>query len=132
CSSRSLQIEGQTEPIVAYAVEQAVTRPQKPRGIEGLGAELVGRAEELAKLWEVYFGMLRGSGQIVSLIGEAGVGKSRLVSELKVEASEARSEPGRARVPADWAGREGASGEPLLPGRGGVSAALRPPLWLEG
>ena len=39
--------------------------------------------EEKGKLKEALAEVRQGRGQIVSLIGEAGVGKSRLVSELK-------------------------------------------------
>jgi tetratricopeptide (TPR) repeat protein len=58
-------------------------RPEKARGIEGLRAELIGRDQELARLQEALAEVQRGRGQMVTLIGEAGVGKSRLVAELK-------------------------------------------------
>jgi class 3 adenylate cyclase/tetratricopeptide (TPR) repeat protein len=45
-------------------------------------APLVGREALLARLDGALEAMLAGSGQIVSLVGEAGVGKSRLVLEL--------------------------------------------------
>ena len=48
-------------------------------------AELIGRDDELAKLKAALTQVLQGQGQIVTLIGEAGVGKSRLVAELKGE-----------------------------------------------
>jgi class 3 adenylate cyclase len=82
-SPSSLPILGFTTPVAAYAVERALPRPEKTRGIEGLHAPLIGRDEELAKLEAVLTQGLAGRGQMVSLIGEAGVGKSRLVSELK-------------------------------------------------
>src|SRR5262249_53353551 len=52
---------------------------------EGLRAELIGRAEEWAKLQQALAEALQGRGQMVSLIGEPGVGKSRLVAELRDE-----------------------------------------------
>src|SRR5206468_312003 len=67
-------------------VESALSRPEKARGIEGLRAELIGRDDEFTKLQEALAELLRGRGQMVSLIGEAGVGKSRLVSELRLAA----------------------------------------------
>jgi predicted ATPase/regulation of enolase protein 1 (concanavalin A-like superfamily) len=78
-----LQIKGVAEPVTAYRVERALSRPEKVRGIDGLKADLIGRDEEFAKLKDALSGVLRGRGEIVSLIGEAGVGKSRLLSELK-------------------------------------------------
>jgi adenylate cyclase len=82
-SSLSLQIKGLTLPVTAYTVQRALPHPEKARGIEGLRAELIGRDEELAKLKEAVAQVLQGRGQMVTLIGEAGVGKSRLVAELK-------------------------------------------------
>jgi tetratricopeptide (TPR) repeat protein len=51
--------------------------------LEELRAELIGRNEELAKLKVALAETLQGHGQMVSVIGEAGVGKSRLVTELR-------------------------------------------------
>src|SRR5205807_6200938 len=39
----SLGIKGLPRPIPVYVVEQALARPEKTRGIEGLRAELIGR-----------------------------------------------------------------------------------------
>ena len=44
---------------------------------------LVGRTAELASLHQCLNRLTVGQGQIVSIIGEAGIGKSRLVTELK-------------------------------------------------
>ncbi|MFB0545808.1 MAG: AAA family ATPase, partial [Anaerolineae bacterium] len=82
----SLHIKGMDDPLTAYQVERLLPQPKKARGIEGLRAELIGRDEEFAKLKEVLAKVLQGRGQMVSLIGEAGVGKSRLVAELKAYA----------------------------------------------
>lgn len=79
----SLEVKGIAQPITAYSVERTLPRPEKARGIEGLRAELIGRDQELAELKEALAEVQRGRGQMVSLIGEAGVGKSRLVAELK-------------------------------------------------
>jgi predicted ATPase len=49
------------------------------------GTPLVGRKDELARLralWELAW---RGRGQCVLLVGEAGIGKSRLVGEVRQE-----------------------------------------------
>ena len=66
-----------------YEVAGALARPTKTRGIEGLRAALIGRDEELTKLDEALARVQAGQGHMVALIGEAGVGKSRLVAELK-------------------------------------------------
>src|SRR5262249_22072118 len=42
-SRHTLQLKGLTLPVTAYTVVQALPRPQKTRGIEGLEAPLIGR-----------------------------------------------------------------------------------------
>lgn len=74
----TLTVKGIDEPVTAYLAEYEADLPEKVRGIEGLRADLVGRDQELKTLE----GLLDGSRHTVALIGEAGVGKSRLASEL--------------------------------------------------
>jgi predicted ATPase/class 3 adenylate cyclase len=73
---------GADEPVRIYQVERLLPQPKKARGIEGLRAELIGRDKELGKLKGALARALQGQGQMVTLVGEAGVGKSRLVAEL--------------------------------------------------
>jgi predicted ATPase len=54
------------------------------RGIEGLRASLMGRDAELATLREAMLALTRGVGNVLDIIGEAGLGKSRLLAELRV------------------------------------------------
>jgi class 3 adenylate cyclase len=89
----SLEIKGIARPVAAYAVARPLSRPQKARGIEGLQAELIGRDKELAQLQEALAETLQGRGQVVTLIGEAGLGKSRLVAELKLAAARGVTSP---------------------------------------
>ncbi len=57
--------------------------PASARGIEGLEADLVGRREEMARLEAAVANLRHGVGGIVCLMGAAGLGKSRLIQELK-------------------------------------------------
>ncbi len=66
-----------------YQAECLLPQPAKERGIEGLRAELTGRDNELNRLSAALALAGQGHGQLVTMIGEAGVGKSRLVAELK-------------------------------------------------
>ncbi len=45
-------------------------------------SRLVGREGELARLWRVLDDVVAGSGQVVGMVGDAGVGKSRLCLEF--------------------------------------------------
>ena len=111
----SIRTKGQARTIIAYRPKGALIEPKKARGIEGLMAELIGREEELGKLQTALSEIFVGSGRIVSLIGEAGVGKSRLVAELKA-AIHRRDASGRR------AGLQQADSEQILPSV----------TWLEG
>jgi class 3 adenylate cyclase len=78
-----VEVKGKSEPIPAYRVIGARAQPGRLRGLGGVRAPLIGRDRELAKLREVLAGVRQGRGQIVCVIGDAGLGKSRLLEELK-------------------------------------------------
>jgi class 3 adenylate cyclase/tetratricopeptide (TPR) repeat protein len=80
---RTVEAKGFAEPMPAYLVETRLQRPDKARGIEGLRANLIGRDDELGKLHKALVEVQSGRGQMVTLIGDAGVGKSRLVADLR-------------------------------------------------
>lgn len=79
----TLPAVGATAALNAFQVQAARRQTTKVRGIEGLQAELIGRAPELAALARALHQAQQGTGQIVALVGDAGIGKSRLVEELK-------------------------------------------------
>jgi class 3 adenylate cyclase len=79
----SLSLKGFSQPVTAYSVKQVKVHPEKIRGIEGLRARMIGREHEFTEVKETVDEWLNNQGQMVSIIGEAGIGKSRLVSELK-------------------------------------------------
>ena len=68
----------------AVAPEPVAVEPPRP-GRGGVGA-FVGRDEELSDLISALDDAKAGSGQLVVLSGEAGIGKSRLAEELALEA----------------------------------------------
>lgn len=68
-----------------YQLIRPQRKPRKTRGIEGLRADLTGRDEELSKLVQATQRVQHEQGQMICLIGDAGVGKSRLVSELQLK-----------------------------------------------
>jgi adenylate cyclase len=79
-----LALRGKSEPVVVHRLLGALAEPQSARGLAALGlaAPLVGRSEELDQLRSAFERMRRGRAQVVSLVGEAGTGKSRLIAEL--------------------------------------------------
>jgi class 3 adenylate cyclase/tetratricopeptide (TPR) repeat protein len=82
-AAHRVEAKGFAEPVAAYEVLRPLPRPEKVRGIEGLHAALIGRDRELDQLKEALAEVQAGRGQVACVIGEAGVGKSRLIAELK-------------------------------------------------
>ena len=80
-----IEVKGKDEPVSAYRVIGPKAVPGRLRGIEGLSAPLVGRGGEISVLRQVLERLHDGRGGIVCLIGEAGIGKSRLIDELHAE-----------------------------------------------
>jgi class 3 adenylate cyclase/tetratricopeptide (TPR) repeat protein len=80
-----LVVKGREEPVTAYRALGRKAEPGRLRGIEGLSSPLIGRKAEMDTLWSALNALKQGSGQIVSLIGEAGLGKSRLIEEFQQE-----------------------------------------------
>ena len=79
-----IQIKGRTEPVSVYKVtgrRRGRTRLEvsAERGL----SELVGRDRELGLLHDCLARVKTGRGQVVSVVGEAGVGKSRLLYEFR-------------------------------------------------
>jgi ABC-type oligopeptide transport system substrate-binding subunit/class 3 adenylate cyclase len=80
-----LAVKGKREPVQTYLVQRAKPRAfHKPlRGVEGIETRMVGREAELKHLQEAFCtAMEDGELQVVTISGEAGVGKSRLLHEF--------------------------------------------------
>ncbi|MCI0394566.1 MAG: tetratricopeptide repeat protein [Chloroflexi bacterium] len=80
-----VMVKGKSQPVQVYLVQREKPRTfQAPgRGIEGLGTPLIGRQAELAFLQEAYQAAAeQGQRQVITLVAEAGVGKSRLLREF--------------------------------------------------
>jgi class 3 adenylate cyclase/tetratricopeptide (TPR) repeat protein len=48
-------------------------------------SEMVGRNEELEQVENLISELIKGNGSVVSIVGKAGIGKSRLMEEMKVQ-----------------------------------------------
>ena len=75
-------VKGVSQPVTVYRPLAARVVSGKPRGIAGLTSPLVGRRAEFRALQEAANSLRAGVGGIVTVVGEAGIGKSRLVAEL--------------------------------------------------
>ncbi len=79
-----LSVKGKAEPLAVCRLLGSHLAPRSARGLEahGLAAALVGRDAELDQLVAAFHRMRGGQAQVVSLVGDAGTGKSRLVREF--------------------------------------------------
>ena len=79
-----LQLKGISQPVRAHRVLGTKSKPGSVRGIEGLYAPMVGRDGELERLNQAVNAMnIEKLGRFAAVSGEAGIGKSRLISEFK-------------------------------------------------
>lgn len=76
-------LKGKSKPVPTYTIVGRRAQPAPVRGIRGLRSPLVDRADEVATLRRLVAELHTGRGSVVTLIGEAGLGKSRLVAELR-------------------------------------------------
>ncbi len=82
---KAVSIKGKRDPITVYELEstdkkRAADAKQSERLIE---SEMVGRTKELDKLEFLLLKAINGEGSIANIIADAGIGKSRLIKELK-------------------------------------------------
>ena len=78
-----IEVKGKSDPVQAYRVLGRKAQAGSLRGIEGVEALLVGRDDETAVLKHALDQVIRGTGSVVCLIGEAGLGKSRQIAEAR-------------------------------------------------
>ncbi len=80
----TLALKGKNEPFPVYRLQGVNEQANAMRGLaaHGLTSPLVGRETELARLLEAASGVRDGRAQVLSLLAETGVGKTRLVDAL--------------------------------------------------
>jgi class 3 adenylate cyclase/tetratricopeptide (TPR) repeat protein len=78
-----VEVKGKSAPVKIYRVLGVRSTPGNLRGLEGLSSPLVGRDAQLLLLKDRLKDLERGVGSAIAVIGEAGLGKSTLISELK-------------------------------------------------
>ncbi len=102
-----IAVKGKAEPIHAYRVLGLKAAPGPRRGLRaiGLGSPMVGRAAELEALRSLFDVVRAGRGRVAVLVGEPGIGKSRLLAEFRAAVGGDPSRDGTAsdgRGPVTW------------------------------
>jgi predicted ATPase/class 3 adenylate cyclase len=79
-----ISVKGKSEPIQTYVVRAAKPRAFRleTRGVEGIETRTIGREAELRQLQMALLASRDGEARLVSVVAEAGVGKSRLLYEF--------------------------------------------------
>lgn len=92
-----ITVKGVSAPVRIYRPLVHKGLRGKGRGIAGLSSPLVGRDEQIYALQDAIARLQAGQGGIVTVVGEAGIGKSRLVAEVRHSAIARRGQPSTAR-----------------------------------
>jgi class 3 adenylate cyclase len=79
-----ISIRGKSEPVHVFELGAPTNKVLRLRSSSGIGSTLVGREHELATLSRLAQAVRSGLGRAVLVLGEPGIGKSRLISEWKL------------------------------------------------
>jgi len=95
-----IEVKGKAEPIHVFRVIGRKAAPARKRGLAavGLDSPMVGRDAPLRQLTDLLEVVRSGHGRVAFVVGEPGIGKSRLVSELR----RAAGTPTTEGPPARW------------------------------
>jgi predicted ATPase/class 3 adenylate cyclase len=77
-------LRGKAGSVLIHRLSEPLAAPRATRGLEALGlsAPMIGRNSELQRMLASLDQACGGAAQLVRLVGEAGIGKSRLVKEF--------------------------------------------------
>jgi len=80
-----IAVKGKVEPVHAYRVLAPKAVPDRKRGLEraGLESPMVGRDDQLETLQSLFNVVQAGRSRVAFVVGEPGLGKSRLLAELR-------------------------------------------------
>jgi len=79
-----IRVKGISKPVQIFQPIRIKEKPDPKRGIEGLRSEMVGREKEFEILCDSVEKLIKNKkGGVTFVLGEAGIGKSRLLEELK-------------------------------------------------
>jgi class 3 adenylate cyclase len=81
-AGQPVMVKGKEKPVQVHRLLRVKGGASQIRGIEGLTSPMVGREREFAQAKTILNHFQKGQGGVLSVIGDAGLGKTRLISEL--------------------------------------------------
>jgi ABC-type oligopeptide transport system substrate-binding subunit/class 3 adenylate cyclase len=78
-----LELKGKDESVAAWPVAGVAAEARPQRGLPGVETRLIGRSRELGQGREALDALRAGRGGVLVVAGDAGIGKSRLLNELR-------------------------------------------------
>jgi len=76
-----IMVKGKAKPVQVYKLLNVQSQPGRVRGLAGLESPMVGRDAELEALLKASHAVGAGLGRTAVIIGEPGLGKTRLITE---------------------------------------------------
>ncbi len=82
---KSISLKGRRDPVEVYEllIDGINFKSDNLQTTRLIKSEIVGRADELNRLENLIINSKNGQGSVVSIIADAGIGKSRIINELK-------------------------------------------------
>ena len=80
-----IQINGKFDPVPVYKMKSVLDQQSIVGRLQGVHAKLIGREREMNLLIGAVENLKQGKGSIISIVGDAGTGKSRLTHEFKAK-----------------------------------------------
>src|SRR5438067_844646 len=78
-----LELKGKSETVRAYEITGLKEGAANTRGLAGVRSPMVGRDAQLDQLVNAFQVAKAGQGRVACIVGEPGMGKSRLLAELR-------------------------------------------------
>ena len=78
-------VKGQKEPLSIFELIRKKKKEIKPDTTSSrmISSEMVGRQAEFEQLQNGIFNLINGNGSVINIVGKAGIGKSRLMAEIR-------------------------------------------------
>jgi class 3 adenylate cyclase len=78
-----LELKGKSDAVHAFEVTSLKPGATSQRGLAGIRSPMIGRDDQLARLSALFSVARARQGRIVTVLGEPGIGKSRLLAEFR-------------------------------------------------